>query len=64
MSERFRLKQDGMVVASAEGSRAAELIAHYALVYGQDGPVKIERLVRGRWRPTLEPSPHHAKEER
>lgn len=44
----FDLWQDDMVVASASGPRAqawAE-IQHYAAMYGQDGPVQIEEVIR------------------
>lgn len=46
----YRIKQGGMVVASAEGPRADAEIAHYAAVYGQDGPLTIEQRVAGEWR--------------
>jgi hypothetical protein len=49
--ERYRLIQDGMPVAWSEGPLAINEINHYALVYGQDGPVKIERHSSGKWRP-------------
>lgn len=44
----FDLWQDDMVVASASGprSQALEEIQHYATVYGQDGPVQIEEVIR------------------
>jgi hypothetical protein len=47
MRGEFRLLQDGLVVAAA--TSLAD-IAHYALVYGQDGPVCVEARVNGRWR--------------
>jgi hypothetical protein len=47
MRDGFRLLQDGLVVAAA--TSLAD-IAHYALVYGQDGPVCVEARVNGRWR--------------
>jgi hypothetical protein len=37
-------------VALAEGGDALREIRHYALVYAQDGPVKIERNVSGKWK--------------
>jgi len=42
----FELWQDGMMVAGAVGprTRAAREINHYALVYGQDGPVEIREV--------------------
>lgn len=44
----FDLWQDDMVVASAFGPRDRALaeIQHYAAVYGQDGPVQIEEVIR------------------
>jgi hypothetical protein len=50
MIERYRLKQDGTVVAGVEGPTALDDIIHYARVYGQDGPVTIERHENGKWR--------------
>lgn len=52
MSERnrFRLKQDGIPVAWAEGANALIEIQHYAAVYRQDAPVLIERHLHGKWR--------------
>jgi len=47
MKDEFRLLQDGMVVASA--TSPAEIM-HYALMYGQDGPVVIQARANGRWR--------------
>lgn len=41
---RFELWQDGMVVAAVESYKktfARNEIDHYALVYGQDGPIEI-----------------------
>ena len=43
----YRLIQDGQTVASVTAptdAQARNEIGHYALVYGQDGPVKIERV--------------------
>ena len=39
----YTIKQDGMVVAGghAPKTEAQREAAHYALVYGQDGPVEI-----------------------
>lgn len=45
----YRIKQDGLVVASAEGQSADAEIAHYAAVYGQDGPITVEKKVGRRW---------------
>jgi hypothetical protein len=49
MTDSFRLIQDGQAVAWAEGRKADAEIAHYAAVYGQDGPVIIQKKVNGRW---------------
>ena len=49
--QRYRLIQDGMPVAWSEGLRSLKEIQHYALVYGQDGPVRIEQRVGKRWKP-------------
>ncbi len=48
--ERYRLIQGGIPVAWSEGPGAVAEIRHYAMVYGQDGPVKIERHSGGKWR--------------
>jgi hypothetical protein len=50
MTERFRLKQGGIVVAWTNGPGAYGEILHYAAVYGQDAPVLIEQRVAGRWK--------------
>ena len=50
MRQRFRLKQDGIPVAWAEGPQALGEICHYAMVYAQDGPVMIEHHTNGKWR--------------
>lgn len=52
----FDLLQDDMIVASVSGPRAAALaeIQHYAVVYGQDGPVRAEEVIRI---PILTPAP-------
>ena len=47
---RYRLRQDGMVVAWAEGPTALDELIHYARVYGQDGPVFVEHYYRRKWR--------------
>lgn len=49
--DRYRLKQDGIVVAVVEGpsQSARQEIMHYAMMYAQDGPVVIERIRNGRW---------------
>jgi hypothetical protein len=40
----FEIWQDGMMVAGGCGPRKQALseAAHYALVYGQDGPVEVK----------------------
>ena len=43
----YRLIQDGQPVAWANSERE---IAHYAFVYGQDGPVKVQRKINSRWK--------------
>jgi len=50
MTERYRLIQDGQPVAWVEGDTARAEINHYAMVYGQDGPVMIQRLVGKKWK--------------
>ncbi len=42
----FRLVQDGRTVAQAWGSEesASREIQHYAAIYAQDGPVRVERV--------------------
>jgi hypothetical protein len=50
MKDEFRLIQDGMPVAWVDGRSAVAEITHYAAVYAQDGPVKIEKRVDGRWK--------------
>ena len=45
-SNRYELWQDGMrvvVVEATNNKEAKREIAHYAMMYGQDGPVKILR---------------------
>ena len=43
----YRILQDGQPVA---GSTSLAEIRHYALVYGQDGPVTVQVKDGGRWR--------------
>lgn len=51
MRVRYRLKQDGIPVAWADGPSAYEEIRRYAAVYGQDGPVMIEsKAPKGKWK--------------
>lgn len=49
MHDRYRLKQDGQIVARVDGPHSLREIMHYAAVYGQDGPVTIERARGKRW---------------
>lgn len=51
---RFRIKQDGGVVAGVEGpaDRALNEICNYASQYEQDGPIEIELHDGRRWRRT------------
>lgn len=49
-TEAYRIKQDGMIVARAEGQQSLREIMHYATVYSQDGALLIERRVKKRWR--------------
>ena len=53
MTESYRLIQGGQPVAWAEGpvEDARREIVHYAAVYLQDGPVRIERRVGKKWEP-------------
>jgi len=46
----FRLIQDGQNVAGSQGPNALAHINHYALVYSQEGPVKIQERINGRWK--------------
>jgi hypothetical protein len=43
----YRLIQDAMPLAWTTNKQA---ILHYALVYGQDGPVEVQERVNGRWK--------------
>ena len=50
----YALYQDGVKVAqvyAASDKKAKSEIAHYALMYGQDGPVEIKRQKPSRSRP-------------
>jgi hypothetical protein len=42
----FELWQDGQKVAGCQGprERAEAQIAHYAMMYGEDGPVEIKEI--------------------
>ena len=46
----YRIKQDGLVVASASGPGALREIKHYAAQYVQDGDIDFEIRQDGRWR--------------
>ena len=50
MTDSFRLIQDGQPVAWAEGNNSLAEIAHYAAVYSQDGPIKVQQKANGRWK--------------
>lgn len=45
----YRLLQDGMEVARTFGPNARAEINHYAAMYGQDGPVTIQRKRGRKW---------------
>lgn len=47
----YELVQDDMIVAGASGLGAERDIAHYALVYGQDGPLECYRVERQKFNP-------------
>lgn len=46
----YQVWQDGLMVASAYGhdTDARREALHYAAVYGQDGPVEVERVSKGK----------------
>lgn len=48
----YRVNQDGMTVASAEGpeNAARMTIMRYADLYEQDGPIEIQEKVSKRWK--------------
>jgi hypothetical protein len=48
--EAYRIMQDGMVVARTEGQHSLREIMHYATVYSQDGPLKIQKRTNKRWK--------------
>jgi hypothetical protein len=50
MTESYRLIQDGQPVAWAEGQNADTEIMRYAYAYAQDGPVIIQKKVKGHWK--------------
>ncbi len=47
----YRIVQDGMTVASVSGpSKDAQRdIAHYAMQYYDDGPLRVEEKINGKW---------------
>lgn len=45
----YRLLQGGIEVARTFGRTARAEIEHYAAVYGQDGPVTIQRKHNRKW---------------
>lgn len=50
--------QDGYPVASGVGphDRALAEMMHYAMIYGQDGPVEMKtRTGSGKWKPYVDP---------
>jgi hypothetical protein len=57
VSHEFSIEQDGMIVAAGEAptKAAAQREAnHYAMMYAQDGPVKVKI-----WAPDLEDAAHN-----
>lgn len=48
---RYRLTQDGLVVAEVSGpdNEAAREIYHYAHIYAENGPVVVQRRLSGVW---------------
>jgi hypothetical protein len=48
----YRLSQGDRIMARCDGPEqyAKAHIKYYATIYGQDGAVKIEKFVNGRWR--------------
>jgi hypothetical protein len=46
----YRIHQDGMIVARAEGQHALREIMHYAAVYREDGPLSIQKRIKRHWR--------------
>jgi hypothetical protein len=49
--EEYRIMQDGEMVAKLSGPKKTALpsILHYAMMYGQDGPVRVERREGRKW---------------
>ncbi|WP_395543417.1 hypothetical protein [Neotabrizicola sp. sgz301269] len=46
----FRIRQNGMTVARAEGENAEGYIWHYAQQYRADGEVTIQHNAEGHWK--------------
>jgi hypothetical protein len=46
----YRILQDDLMVARAEGPHALREIMHYANVYRQDGRLTVQRRVNKRWK--------------
>ena len=47
---RFRIRQNGMTVASAEGPNAEAMIWGYAFQYRSEGGLTIQFNTDGRWK--------------
>ncbi|MFQ8433845.1 hypothetical protein [Amaricoccus sp. W119] len=47
---KFRVKQNGMTVASTEGPNAEREIWHYAHQYREEGEVTIQHNAEGHWK--------------
>lgn len=47
---RFRIRQNGMTVAGAEGENAETLIWQYAHQYRKDGEITIQHNAEGHWK--------------
>jgi len=46
----YRIIQDGIPVARAEGPHSLREIMHYAAMYAQDGPLSIQKRIKRHWR--------------
>ena len=50
MTDEYRLTQNKTPVAWTSGPKALQEIGHYAAVFSEDGPVKIQfKTKAGRW---------------
>jgi hypothetical protein len=47
---RFRIRQDGVTVAAAEGPNAESMILFYADQYREDGEITIQHNAEGHWK--------------